>query len=105
MPKPDMPREAMLVDRRHDKALAEMHAEASDAVARAESSSGGGEASLARYQALANVVAGHMGGALVRPMRRRRLPPLGCCCRACWGAAGHAGVCMCVFISVCGMIV
>jgi hypothetical protein len=74
MPKPDMPREAVLVDRRHDKALGEMHAEAAEAVARAGSS---GEACLARYQALANVVAGHLGGALVR---RRRLLLLGCCC-------------------------
>ena len=76
MPKPDMPREAVLVDRRHDKALAEMHAEASEAVAKADSS---GEACLARYQALANVVAGHLGGALVRRRRCCLLLP-GCCC-------------------------
>ena len=49
------------MDRRHDKHLRAMAEEAAEAVARAGGVGGG----LAPFQALANVVAGHMGGALV----------------------------------------
>lgn len=87
-------REVVLVDRRYDKHLAAMHAEAAQSVARARTSDGGGKAGrtsddggkagpgptsprasvgagegvdrLAAFQALAHVVAGHMGGTLVR---------------------------------------
>ena len=81
VPKPDRRREVVLVDRRHDQHLAAMHEEAAAAVARC----GPGD-SLARFQALAHVVAGHMGGALVgaaqtapaleeRPAVAARAPP------------------------------
>lgn len=60
-----MRREVILVDRRHDRSLAAMREEARSAVARA-CGGGGGPPRLACFQALANVVAGHMGGALVR---------------------------------------
>ncbi|KAL4448958.1 hypothetical protein ABPG77_007675 [Micractinium sp. CCAP 211/92] len=63
VPKPDMRREVILVDRRHDRSLAGMREEARSAVARA-GGGGGGPPRLACFQALANVVAGHMGGVL-----------------------------------------
>lgn len=100
VPKPEagnMRREVILIDRAHDRHLAAMHKEAADAVYRARAGSTCGSAnsrdaaegcaspcspgspggqragcdSLSCFQALAHVVAGHMGGSLVR---RRPLP-------------------------------
>jgi hypothetical protein len=73
-PKADKRREVVLIDRRHDQHLAAMRDEAEQSLARC-----GPNDVMARFQALAHVVAGHMGGALVRLLLLLLLLLL--CCR------------------------